>query len=216
MATLNGRFSAVLLITFLGFTSVHANQGLTYSDDEFGPVVRAGSEQLLLVGRSLLEETQRQAAELRSQQEALERANRFKSDFLASMSHEIRTPLNVIMGYAGMVLEGMLGKINAEQQNALKKTISHSQDLLVMVTDILQATQLEAREVELKRGEASLKNLLDEIRTAYEMPLDKKAAALAIEQRIAALARQQAYRASRAHFNAHPINDFPPSGCSSM
>ena len=41
MATLNGRFSAVLLITFLGFTSVHANQGLTYSDDEFGPVVRA-------------------------------------------------------------------------------------------------------------------------------------------------------------------------------
>ena len=41
MATLNGRFSAVLLIAFLGFTSVHANQGLTYSDEEFGPVVRA-------------------------------------------------------------------------------------------------------------------------------------------------------------------------------
>ena len=41
MATLNGRFSAVLLIALLGFTSVHANQGLTYSDDEFGPVVRA-------------------------------------------------------------------------------------------------------------------------------------------------------------------------------
>jgi hypothetical protein len=41
MATLNGRFSAVLLIAFLGFTSVHANQSFTYSDEEFGPVVRA-------------------------------------------------------------------------------------------------------------------------------------------------------------------------------
>jgi len=41
MAILNGRFFAVLLIAFLGFTSVHANQRLTYSDEEFGPVVRA-------------------------------------------------------------------------------------------------------------------------------------------------------------------------------
>jgi hypothetical protein len=41
MATLNGRFSAVLLIAFLGLTSVHANQTLAYSDEEFGPVVRA-------------------------------------------------------------------------------------------------------------------------------------------------------------------------------
>ena len=41
MATLNGRFSAVLLVAFLGFTCVHASQNLTYSDEEFGPVVRA-------------------------------------------------------------------------------------------------------------------------------------------------------------------------------
>jgi len=41
MATLNGRFSAVLLVAFLGFTSVQATQVLTYPDEEFGPVVRA-------------------------------------------------------------------------------------------------------------------------------------------------------------------------------
>jgi hypothetical protein len=41
MATLNGRVSAVLLIAFFGLTSVHSNQRFTYSDEEFGPVVRA-------------------------------------------------------------------------------------------------------------------------------------------------------------------------------
>jgi hypothetical protein len=44
MATPNRRFSAVLLIAFLGVTFVHASQtsqGLDYSDEEFGPVVRA-------------------------------------------------------------------------------------------------------------------------------------------------------------------------------
>ena len=41
MATLNGRISAFLLVAFFGFTSVHASQTISYSDEEFGPVVRA-------------------------------------------------------------------------------------------------------------------------------------------------------------------------------
>src|ERR1041385_865950 len=41
MATLKGRFSAFLLIGFFGLTCVHANQFVSTSDDEFGPVVRA-------------------------------------------------------------------------------------------------------------------------------------------------------------------------------
>lgn len=41
MATLKGRFSAFLLIAFFGLTSVYASQGGDYSDEEFGPVVRA-------------------------------------------------------------------------------------------------------------------------------------------------------------------------------
>ena len=41
MARLKGIFSAFLLLALLGMTSVHAGQGLSYSEDEFGPVVRA-------------------------------------------------------------------------------------------------------------------------------------------------------------------------------
>ena len=41
MATIKGRFSAVLLVALCAFTSVHARQTLQNSDEEFGPVVRA-------------------------------------------------------------------------------------------------------------------------------------------------------------------------------
>jgi hypothetical protein len=41
MATIKGRFSAVLLVAFSALTSVPASQTVQYSDDEFGPVVRA-------------------------------------------------------------------------------------------------------------------------------------------------------------------------------
>ena len=37
----HGRFSAFLLAAFFGLTSVHASQTFPYSEDEFGPVVRA-------------------------------------------------------------------------------------------------------------------------------------------------------------------------------
>ena len=41
MATFTGRFTAFVLVAFSAFTSVHARQTVQYSDDEFGPVVRA-------------------------------------------------------------------------------------------------------------------------------------------------------------------------------
>src|SRR6185312_4066095 len=41
MARLNGKLSAILLVVFSGITTVHASQIVSYSDDEFGPVVRA-------------------------------------------------------------------------------------------------------------------------------------------------------------------------------
>ena len=41
MARLNGRLAAILLVAFCGVTSVHASQTFSYSEDEFGPVVRA-------------------------------------------------------------------------------------------------------------------------------------------------------------------------------
>ena len=44
MASLTGRLTALLLVTFFGLTcasNAFGNQQLAYSDDEFGPVVRA-------------------------------------------------------------------------------------------------------------------------------------------------------------------------------
>src|ERR1044072_2832655 len=41
MATTRGTLAAFLLLAFCSFNSVHAHQVVQYSDDEFGPVVRA-------------------------------------------------------------------------------------------------------------------------------------------------------------------------------
>ena len=126
----------------------------------------AGQVAVAIHNAQLFEEIKRQAAEL-------ERADSVKSEFLSVMSHELRTPLHVMMGYTGMLQDGMIGEISNEQEKVLEKVIQHSGDLLTMITTILEVTSLEAQLVKLEREEVQVSQLLNEIRRGYELPQGK-------------------------------------------
>lgn len=120
------------------------------------------------------EEIQTNIERIQAQATELERANKVKDEFLSVMSHELRTPLNIVMGYTGMIKDKMLGEISQEQEKALRKVLSRSNDLLSMVSSIMQATSIEAGEIKVEIYEVSLGNFLDELRPAYEVTLDKE------------------------------------------
>ena len=96
-----------------------------------------------------------------------------KDEFLSVMSHELRTPLNVVMGYTAMIKDEMLGSVNTGQRRALEKVITRSNDLLNMITSILYATSIEAKEVRVQNTRFALPALLDEIKRFYESSLSK-------------------------------------------
>jgi len=81
--------------------------------------------------------------------EELERANRIKSDFVASMSHELRTPLNLIIGYNELLMEGVFGAIGTEQHDILQRVARSSRELLDMIQATLDLSRLEANRVTL-------------------------------------------------------------------
>ncbi len=114
----------------------------------------------------LYEEVKQKVAEL-------ELANKVKDEFLGVMSHELRTPLNVIMGFSSLIRDGMLGEINPEQEEALKKVMSHSTDLLSMLNSILQVTQIGGGNVVAERADVCLSQLLADLESIYELPAAK-------------------------------------------
>jgi signal transduction histidine kinase/HAMP domain-containing protein len=111
---------------------------------------------------------------LKASRDALEKANKVKDEFLSVMSHELRTPLNVIMGYTGMIKDGMLGEINQKQVEALSKVISRSENLLKMINEILETTSIEAKAVKVESSEVNLREFLDDLRSDSEIPLNEK------------------------------------------
>ena len=74
----------------------------------------------------------------------LEAASAAKSRLLANMSHELRTPLNSVIGFSTILLQGMAGPLNEEQQRQLEMIKRGGKTLLSLVNDILDLTRVEA------------------------------------------------------------------------
>src|SRR5262249_10286658 len=88
-----------------------------------------------------------QELELRNRE--VERANRLKSEFLASMSHELRTPLHTIIGFSELLSEQLEGVLNERQKRFVTHIHRDSLHLLELINEILDLSKIEAGRLEL-------------------------------------------------------------------
>jgi signal transduction histidine kinase len=82
--------------------------------------------------------------ELASAMKKAQAADHLKSAFLATMSHELRTPLNSIIGFTGILLQGLAGGVNEEQRKQLGMVQTSARHLLALINDVLDISKIEA------------------------------------------------------------------------
>lgn len=87
-------------------------------------------------------------ADLAAARDRAEAADRIKSAFLAAMSHELRTPLNSIIGFTGILLQGLPGPLNPEQSRQLGMVQGSARHLLDLINDILDLSKIEAGQLQ--------------------------------------------------------------------
>ncbi len=107
-----------------------------------------------------------------------EEARRQKDIFLAMMSHEIRTPLNAIIGFGQLAQQEEMGE---KGQRYVKSILEGGQSLLLLITDILDLSKLQAGRMELQAEPTHLKDLLKFMERLFQETCSSKGIRLRLD-----------------------------------
>jgi len=100
-------------------------------------------------------------AGLKEATEEAVRANRMKSDFLASMSHELRTPMHAIIGFSRQAI-GRIGQwSNERQKENLQRIHDSAQRLHALLNDLLDLSKLESGNMHYDFQEVALGDIIE-------------------------------------------------------
>lgn len=126
-------------------TNRHKGGGLYAEEQTVTPVKDADGQirHFIIVSRDLSERRVFEAARMAA------RAGLVRAELLAVMSHELRAPLNSILGFAQLLAERADEPLSEAQQHDVADIMGAGQELLRLVTDILDASKLEAGAFEL-------------------------------------------------------------------
>ncbi|OUJ75345.1 hybrid sensor histidine kinase/response regulator [Hymenobacter crusticola] len=103
--------------------------------------------------------------------DAAEASRKAKAQFLANMSHEIRTPMNAVIGLTHLLRNTAP---TAEQAEYLTAIHSSSQNLLVIINDILDSSKIEAGKLTLEQAPFNLPELLGRVARMFEFATTTK------------------------------------------
>lgn len=117
-------------------------------------------------------------AELLVARDAAEASRRAKAQFLANMSHEIRTPMNAVIGLTNLLQQT---PTTTEQSEYLTAIGSSSQNLLVILNDILDSSKMEAGKLTLEQVAFGLPEAVRGLSTLFRYAADSKGLALRVE-----------------------------------
>jgi len=110
--------------------------------------------------------------------EEVERASKFKDQFLSTMSHELRTPLNAVLGFSDLLADERYGSLNDRQQRYVSHIHTGGKHLLKLISDILDLSKIEAGKMELTREDVTIASAFGEVISALYPLAEKKSQAL--------------------------------------
>ena len=160
------------------------------------------TEELLQQSQSLTGELRTQSEELQRQQRELQHTNaefelarrelearaeqlavssKYKSEFLANMSHELRTPLNSLLILAKLLAENADGNLNDRQVEFATSIYDAGNDLLTLISDILDLSKVEAGRMDIAVAPVSVRGLCADLEQVFRPIAEQQSLTFSVE-----------------------------------
>jgi signal transduction histidine kinase/HAMP domain-containing protein len=109
-------------------------------------------------------------------------AERLKDNFITHVSHELRTPLTAIKGYSDLLLAGAGGALEEGQRSFIETIGRNTDDLVVMVNELIDFSELEAKgRLGLVKRPTDLSELVEEVADEWRSRMEEKGLAFHVE-----------------------------------
>ncbi len=173
-----------------GRDEASSEAALALTETVLGPVMR---QAILRLEATAEHERQMDSTvgELNDKRAGLERAvrrleelDRLKSNFLANMSHELRTPLTSIIGYAEMLAEGLAGQLSTEQRDYVQTILGKADQLLGLISAVLDAQAIEAGQLSLDRMPVALAQVAKSEVSSFTAAAHKRGIVIAVDAEV--------------------------------
>ena len=116
----------------------------------------------------------RDITERKKAERKLKETMEMKSQFVSTVSHELRTPLACIKESVVLVLDEVVGKLNAEQQKFLNIAKRNIERLAGLVNDVLDFQRLDAEKMKCSFQENDITEIIKEVHETMAFPAKNK------------------------------------------
>ncbi len=94
--------------------------------------------------------------------------DRMKTEFISIASHQLRTPMSGVKGALSLLLEEVLGRLNPQQRDYLRRAYDANERLIALVNDLLNVSRLEQGQLQIRHEPLDLGHLAAAVAAEYQ------------------------------------------------
>ena len=104
----------------------------------------------------------------------LKELDRMKSEFVDMVSHELRSPLSSIRQKLSLIVDGLTGEVNEEQEQIVSRVQHRIDGLIGMISNLLDLSRIESGRLVQQKERIALSEIIDEAMDLITQEAEKK------------------------------------------
>jgi len=105
----------------------------------------------------------------------------FRNEIVRTVSHELRTPLSIEKEGISLLIDEVVGPVNAEQKELLGTVMRSIDRLARMITSLLDVSSIETGKIKLSQKMTDLKDLVTNTASEFKRRADEKGVDLSVK-----------------------------------